>query len=90
MNNQWTYIIDGKQVTKEEFYNKFSQSRAYEEHGNWRLLEKTSPSGKAMWKCRECGRESVTPDKTCPVGPGPEAESEFRARRIESETKDTG
>ncbi len=35
----------------------------------WRGLG-TSPSGKAMWDCTECGRFSCTPDKDCPDGCG--------------------
>lgn len=32
----------------------------------WLIISKTSPSGKAMFVCRSCGRTSVTPDKKCP------------------------
>lgn len=27
-------------------------------HDGWESLEKTSPSGKAMFRCKTCGRES--------------------------------
>lgn len=31
----------------------------------WALLEKTSPSGKAMFRCMSCGLETVSPNKLC-------------------------
>lgn len=31
----------------------------------WALLKKTSPSGKAMFRCLCCGHESVAPQKVC-------------------------
>ena len=38
------------------------------EHEGWDVLDKTSPSGKTMFRCKTCGKESVTPDKRCPIG----------------------
>jgi hypothetical protein len=38
-----------------------------ERTSRWDLLAKTSPSGKSLFRCNECGRESTTPDKTCPA-----------------------
>lgn len=32
----------------------------------WALLRLTSPSGKATFACKCCGRLSITPDKKCP------------------------
>lgn len=31
----------------------------------WAVLEKTSPSGKTMFRCLSCGQEDVAPRKTC-------------------------
>lgn len=31
----------------------------------WAELEKTSPSGKAMFRCLSCGSENVAPDRVC-------------------------
>lgn len=31
----------------------------------WALLEKTSPSGKAMFRCLSCGQEDIAPRKVC-------------------------
>ena len=36
----------------------------------WVRLERTSPSGKVLYCCLLCGRDSQTPDKTCPAGCG--------------------
>lgn len=36
-----------------------------EEATRWELLEETSPSGKTLYKCTQCGRKSHTPDKWC-------------------------
>jgi hypothetical protein len=33
----------------------------------WILMEKTTPSGKVLFKCLSCGRESPTPDRRCPL-----------------------
>lgn len=35
-------------------------------HGRWRLLKKTSPSGKSLFVCLVCGRVTPIPDKACP------------------------
>lgn len=32
----------------------------------WEVLEERSPSGKALFQCRQCKRVSTTPDKECP------------------------
>lgn len=37
-------------------------------HASWQVLAQASPSGKQMFRCGTCGRESVTPDKYCPIG----------------------
>lgn len=34
----------------------------------WTRLERTTPSGKQLFRCSDCGRESPTPDKRCPKG----------------------
>lgn len=34
--------------------------------GRWMVLSETSPSGKTMFQCLDCGRKSTTPDKRCP------------------------
>lgn len=34
----------------------------------WEVLAHTSPSGKTLFRCQLCGRESVGPDKWCPPG----------------------
>jgi len=34
----------------------------------WIRLERTTPSGKQLFLCRTCGRESPTPDKRCADG----------------------
>jgi len=34
----------------------------------WELLDRTSPSGKALFRCLVCGRESYAPDKRCEAG----------------------
>lgn len=31
----------------------------------WRLLDRTTPSGKLLYECTVCGRVTPTPDKTC-------------------------
>lgn len=36
----------------------------------WKKIEKTTPSGKVLFRCDWCGRESPTPDKVCPTGCG--------------------
>ena len=36
-----------------------------QEETRWRIITKTTPSGKTLFVCLACGRESVTPDKTC-------------------------
>lgn len=36
------------------------------------MLERTTRSGKRLFLCRACRRESTTPDKTCPAGCGVE------------------
>ncbi len=41
-------------------------TRAIRPHGRWRQLAKVSPSGKTLFVCLSCGRESYSPDKTCP------------------------
>lgn len=53
----------------------------------WTVLTKTSPSGKTMFCCSFCGRESVTPDKVCKAGcenrePSPPYESSAEQRVI--------
>lgn len=40
----------------------------------WELLGETSPSGKALYKCTQCGRKSYTPDKWCGVTCGDQLE----------------
>lgn len=43
----------------------------------WRVLsDKTTNSGKALFRCVECSRESCTPDKVCPAGCGTEKQPE--------------
>jgi protein gp37 len=37
----------------------------------WRVLEKTTPSGKMLFQCSVCGRESPSPDKECKTGLDP-------------------
>lgn len=32
----------------------------------WEVLPRTSPSGKRLFRCSCCGRESTCPDKRCP------------------------
>lgn len=34
----------------------------------WVVCAHTSPSGKTLFSCAVCGRESVAPDKACPSG----------------------
>ncbi len=34
----------------------------------WTRLDRTSPSGKMLYQCGQCGRETATPDKTCVAG----------------------
>lgn len=34
----------------------------------WKVLEKVSPSGRTMFECSLCGRESYAPDKACVAG----------------------
>ncbi len=34
--------------------------------GRWRILSKVSPSGKTLFVCLSCGRESYSPDDKCP------------------------
>ena len=34
----------------------------------WKLMGKVSPSGRTLYKCAACGRESYAPDKTCDAG----------------------
>lgn len=41
--------------------------RRTEPHEGWIVLDKTTPSGKQLFECKTCGRESVGPDKECPV-----------------------
>lgn len=36
----------------------------------WTLMDTTTPSGKRLFQCRTCKRESATPDKQCPAGCG--------------------
>lgn len=31
----------------------------------WKILDRTSPSGKPLFECQNCGRVSPTPDKRC-------------------------
>lgn len=33
--------------------------------GDWETLDRTSPSGCTLFKCKICGRESKCPDKEC-------------------------
>lgn len=35
--------------------------------GRWEVLERTTPSGKTLFRCKVCLRESVGPDKECPT-----------------------
>lgn len=46
---------------------RFEQFVEY--HDGWDMLERTTNSGKALFRCRSCGRESIHPDKYCPMGP---------------------
>lgn len=42
---------------------------AREVYTRWDLLiEMTTPSGKRLFRCRQCQRVSPTPDKVCPAG----------------------
>ena len=34
----------------------------------WKLMSKVTPSGRRLFLCGLCGRESIAPDKTCPDG----------------------
>lgn len=42
----------------------------------WALLEKTSPSGKAMFRCMSCGLEDVAPRKVCWYSPYPKFQAQ--------------
>jgi hypothetical protein len=35
-----------------------------------RLGDRVSPSGKTLYRCGGCGRDSAMPDKSCPAGCG--------------------
>jgi hypothetical protein len=35
-----------------------------------RLADRVSPSGKVVYRCGRCGRDSVTMDRQCPAGCG--------------------
>jgi hypothetical protein len=55
----WTVGAENRQVVL---------AQPLESHGEWRTLDKTSPSGRQLFECEKCGRESATPDKQCPIG----------------------
>jgi hypothetical protein len=38
-----------------------------------RLGDRTSPSGRVLFRCGGCGRDSATCDKSCPAGCGGES-----------------
>lgn len=44
----------------------------------WTVMDTTSPSGRTMFKCGLCGRESYAPDKTCIAGCGETARGRSR------------
>jgi len=48
----------------------------------WTLMDTTTPSGKRLFQCRTCKRESATPDKQCPAGCG--EQSSARSWAIDS------
>lgn len=54
----------------DEFYRRmFARSgREYPDGTRWAMQLETTPSGKALFRCRQCFRFSVAPDKTCPDG----------------------
>lgn len=39
-----------------------------EAHGGWQPLAQTSPSGKRLFRCNDCGRVNTAPDKHCAIG----------------------
>lgn len=43
------------------------ESLEEQEKMRWRILSKTSPSGKTLYVCLSCGRESTSPTRTCPA-----------------------
>jgi hypothetical protein len=49
-------------------YNYALIAQPVDKHSGWDILEETSPSGKRMFKCRTCRRESTTPDIWCAAG----------------------
>lgn len=51
--------------------------------GRWKVLDETSPSGKRLFGCDDCGRVSTTPDKFCP----PPCPTENKASREEAMRK---
>lgn len=64
-------MLRGRQPTLElvsdpEDKHKFVFRKA--RRSRWKILDKTTPSGKRMFQCTQCGRESITPDKTCREG----------------------
>lgn len=49
-------------------YNHVLIAQPVDEHSGWERLDETSPSGKMIFRCRTCSRESTTPDIWCAVG----------------------
>jgi len=39
-----------------------------EEHEGWEVMWSTPVNERTVFKCKTCGRESNTPDKTCNTG----------------------
>lgn len=65
--SEYVHLINGVEVDSSEYWRRFHETVVYEEHNDWQLLEKTSPSGKRLFECRKCKLVSCTPDKKCPV-----------------------
>lgn len=57
--------FDGEDMSREVSWDIL----VLEGTSRWEVLEgQTSPSGKRLFRCLDCRRVSVTPDKICSVG----------------------
>jgi len=69
----WTgkgvFDADAMVLSREYVPKLLEELESHERHEylRWRIITKTTPSGKAMFVCLSCGRTSISPDKTCPA-----------------------
>ena len=64
--SKYVYRVDGREVDRDKYHRMLSAAHLREKHRGWDIVGITA-SGKTLFQCKDCGRESVGPDKFCPV-----------------------